>query len=432
MSVTSGMNIEEVEAIGRRLQNGHSDATRTVVQRMDALVSSSRSMWVGADAERFRAWWPAKRSEILAVADDLHGYGQSALNNAEEQRTASGDGTSGVPSLGVGAALPWSNGESSPGQVEEWWNGLSSEERAEWVEARPEALGNLEGLPMSVRYDANRLLAEQEHDRLLTTAGSSASDIAAMEYLMREDVSVLFLDIERGEAAVVHGDLENSVEAIITTPGTGNNIGKLPKFSEESAGLVDENRGRAVVATLLWDPPINLYDNALINLHKDSILDGGMDNVVRSVSSEVGTVISVSHSAGTDAMQEWAALSDEAYLVDGYVLMAAPNPERVPDSIGTDTPVGFAYHDKDPVLDTDLTQPDNFGDASGFGYRDNAGDAEAVVLERLESGYLEVKPSGHGDTLVLTRHHENSKYFENFGGLINRVSDDIANSGVTF
>ncbi len=91
-STTHGMNAAEVEALGRRLQNDYAERLREIVNQVEKLVSATSSQWLGKDGNDFRSWWPAKRTRMLSMADDLHGFGQSALNNASEQRHASGEG----------------------------------------------------------------------------------------------------------------------------------------------------------------------------------------------------------------------------------------------------------------------------------------------------------------------------------------------------
>ena len=90
MAITSGMNPDEVEKMGRRLQNVNAESIRGLVREIEGLVNNTNSTWIGADADRFRSWWPDKRARMNAIADDLHGFGQSALNNAAEQRRTSG------------------------------------------------------------------------------------------------------------------------------------------------------------------------------------------------------------------------------------------------------------------------------------------------------------------------------------------------------
>ena len=83
------MDVGAVRTMGNRLQNHHAESIRGLMQEIEGMVNETSSTWVGQDAERFRGWWPEKRRALLAIADDLHGFGQSALNNAQEQETAS-------------------------------------------------------------------------------------------------------------------------------------------------------------------------------------------------------------------------------------------------------------------------------------------------------------------------------------------------------
>lgn len=102
MALTHGMNIEAVEQIGSKLQKRYSAGVSEIAAEVGQMVESTRAGWVGGDADRFRSWWPAKRSALGAIADDLYGFGQSALNNAAEQRDASGEGTRGGPQSRTG------------------------------------------------------------------------------------------------------------------------------------------------------------------------------------------------------------------------------------------------------------------------------------------------------------------------------------------
>lgn len=89
MAVTQGMNVEEVERLGAQLQRSAQDID-TWTASIDRLVVGTP--WMGSDADRFKhEWWPGHRARIRSVAGELNGYGQSALNNASEQRRASGE-----------------------------------------------------------------------------------------------------------------------------------------------------------------------------------------------------------------------------------------------------------------------------------------------------------------------------------------------------
>ncbi len=90
MALSHGMNVEEVEAAGSRLRDHYASELNRFAQEIEGIVAETSTTWVGPDADRFRSWWPEKRTTILGAADNLRGFGQSALNNAAEQRMASG------------------------------------------------------------------------------------------------------------------------------------------------------------------------------------------------------------------------------------------------------------------------------------------------------------------------------------------------------
>ena len=90
MAISHGMNVDAVEGVGRKLQTHYSTTIEQLMGEMDSMVNETSSSWVGPDAEKFRSWWPEKRSALKAIAGDLHGFGQAALNNVSEQRNASG------------------------------------------------------------------------------------------------------------------------------------------------------------------------------------------------------------------------------------------------------------------------------------------------------------------------------------------------------
>ena len=107
MSIDHGMNIDDIEGVGRRLQQHFAVRLEEIANEVESVVGQTSNAWIGADAERFRGWWPAKRTLIRAAAEDIRGFGQSALNNAAEQRTASDAAAGGAapPSVRSGGTV---------------------------------------------------------------------------------------------------------------------------------------------------------------------------------------------------------------------------------------------------------------------------------------------------------------------------------------
>jgi uncharacterized protein YukE len=83
MAITHGMNVEEVRALGHQLQQ-QAQHIHELVGQLEAAVNSAN--WVGPDSVTFKGtWWPEHSRMLRTSADQLHGFGQSALNNATEQ-----------------------------------------------------------------------------------------------------------------------------------------------------------------------------------------------------------------------------------------------------------------------------------------------------------------------------------------------------------
>lgn len=92
-----GMDADAVEQQGRALQQ-QAERVGAVTLEIDRLINSLRGTWFGRSSARFvDGQWPQNRSQLRQAAESIAGLGQSALNNASEQRRASSSpGTGGV------------------------------------------------------------------------------------------------------------------------------------------------------------------------------------------------------------------------------------------------------------------------------------------------------------------------------------------------
>jgi surface antigen/uncharacterized protein YukE len=91
-----GMDVDAVEAAGRQLQ-AKAQSIDAIVANLDKTVASLNGVWDGKDAQTFiHEWWPDHRKALATVSQSVGGLGQSALNNASEQRKASGSNGGGA------------------------------------------------------------------------------------------------------------------------------------------------------------------------------------------------------------------------------------------------------------------------------------------------------------------------------------------------
>ncbi|MBL1081339.1 hypothetical protein JK359_04990 [Streptomyces actinomycinicus] len=62
-------------------------------------------------------------------------------------------------------SLPHPPKDGSPKDNAAWWKGLSDEEKAAYVSMRPDSVGKLDGLPSTVRDEANRIVLDEAHGK---------------------------------------------------------------------------------------------------------------------------------------------------------------------------------------------------------------------------------------------------------------------------
>ncbi|GAA3174437.1 MULTISPECIES: alpha/beta hydrolase [Streptomyces] len=131
-------------------------------------------------------------------------------------------------SLGVRLPDP---ATASPTEVARFFHGLTADQRRILVARHPLTVGNLDGAPVALRYEANSLALEAERDRqraLATDPGGTLEDHraarrAAGRYaeLLAPGRHILAFDPRgRGQIAEVHGDLTRAERTAVIVPGS--------------------------------------------------------------------------------------------------------------------------------------------------------------------------------------------------------------------
>jgi uncharacterized protein YukE len=238
MAINHGMNVEEIEAFGNRLQQHFATRLHGIADEIETVVGQTSTSWAGPDGERFRGWWPAKRGMLRAAADDIHGFGQSALNNAAEQRMASGAESlsSGGGSVGVPAAPGVSTRRS---------------DRLDSMEARHAVLdheGKWLGAAGPTREfpDAMRL-ANEWHQELLA-GDPTAAEVAGFENYMA------LIKVANLQRIVVRNAAEHAFEQFAASAEAGAGVmTAAPGLHENGGGMLSErgSLGSAVFAEVL-------------------------------------------------------------------------------------------------------------------------------------------------------------------------------------
>ncbi len=155
------------------------------------------------------------------------------------QDTADVRGTAGMY---LGEDVP---ADKSPAERKKWWDGLTDEQREEYLEVAPDLVGGLDGIPATARDEANRTYLPILMDELAREGGDDAkTKLDALrgiqEKLNAPSDPPMFLlgigDEGNGRAIVSYGNPDTSRNVSAYVPGLGT------KLNEE---FVDDTMKRA-------------------------------------------------------------------------------------------------------------------------------------------------------------------------------------------
>ncbi|MFC5202330.1 alpha/beta hydrolase [Streptomyces kaempferi] len=147
----SGLTDDTASAVGRQSANFDPNPNHRLAQDYADLIAAALKEATEADEK----WAPKLRA--LKADDDL-------TVSDKDWADASSD-TKGVSEAGKKYldSLPQPPANGSPKDNAEWWKGLSAEEQAAWVSMQPDSVGALDGLPSTVRDEANRVVLAEAH-----------------------------------------------------------------------------------------------------------------------------------------------------------------------------------------------------------------------------------------------------------------------------
>ncbi|OEJ58843.1 hypothetical protein BGM19_13410 [Streptomyces agglomeratus] len=132
-----------------------------------------------------------------------------------------------------GRALPAAG--SAPERLARFFAELTASQRARLVDRHPLVVGNLNGVPLTLRYRANHLALtqaraverERMHDERLTPAGRQTAGRRMHRFasLMGEGRQILAFDPDgSGRVAEVFGDLGRAERVSVVVPGVDTNV----------------------------------------------------------------------------------------------------------------------------------------------------------------------------------------------------------------
>lgn len=239
------------------------------------------------------------RDALNKLSSIRNGYSATLENSLGNLRT-DGFNPEGLEPADADPQIPPPN--TSPEDVHRWWTSLTSEQRQRFIAEHPDQVGNLNGVPVLARSDANISVMNQDLNRVRDIAsrsgvsvddvlrdpgkyGLSATDITRYHnadetkqgldhdsdhghnpvYLFAYDPTAFG---GKGRAAVCIGNPDTAKNTAVIVPGTSSSVkgGWLHEGHNDALNLygqanaADPNNPTAVIAWMGYDAPNDFKD----------------------------------------------------------------------------------------------------------------------------------------------------------------------------
>ena len=340
-------------------------------------------------------------------------------------------------------------------EVSAWWNSLTEDEKKKIIAEHPEAIGNLDGIAMADRAEANKNRlpgAIEDAERELNDArerknNSSSSldpdqrtevnndvksaeqklkDLLALDRLVnKEGYNLLTLDAsgagEDVRAAVASGDVDNAANVVTMVPGISTTVREgMDGMLKDGENLRDKAGydNTATVAWLGYDAPRGIpimdKDPNPNNSHTDYMTAeraehaapalNGFHEGIHSWHQSQGTdphLTTVDHSYGS-LTAGTAALSTKTGVVDDMVLYGSPG-GRATDVHEYNVPEGHVYAS---------ANDDDYVTGKGTGLKNKAL-GKGLGLAEEAAGFGEKPHNMSGIRLISSNEGGHSDYWNN-------------------
>ncbi|MFE4536343.1 alpha/beta hydrolase [Streptomyces scopuliridis] len=345
-------------------------------------------------------------------------------------------------------SLPQPPKDGSPKDNASWWKGLSPEEQAAWSALRPDAVGALDGLPSTVRDEANRVVFEEKRGELQMeldsipkppanewtwiTAGMYPSKVHTDEWMewhnkygdryeqlnkslngmksiqerfdstgvkgLPEAYLLGFSAEGNGRAIVANGNPDTADHQAVYVPGTTSNLGSIGGDINRMVNVwrvADDEADGDSVSTITWlgyDAPQNIVKDSPFSHYADDgapaynrFLDG-LD-ASRTVESDPHRT-AIGHSYGTTLIGSAARQGD--LNADDVILAGSPG-VQVSNADQMDVPKGHVWNQE--------AEGDVVPDVGRYGHggTDWYGAFTTPSDERFGANQLNTDTEGHSD-----------------------------------
>lgn len=304
-------------------------------------------------------------------------------------------------------------------EVNQWWDGLSEEQRERLINERPEWIGNLDGVPGVARDRANRNRLEtlRRDPNLTDEERNTLTEIdRALQGGTDRQLLLLDFDGEHPKVAVAIGNVDTATHISVYVPGTGavtydnpNEGNDLPTYVEQAGWLKTETQrvldkaGKTTetVATVAWlgyEPPSNVFQATRPHYADDNAPElASFINGIDSARDTDPHLTVLGHSYGSTLASEALQRGTAA---DDVVFMGSPGLETNP----------MQYSDDVSPADLHLTEGHVFVEHANRDWVANAGIFGETIPSDLP-GFIDL--STNAETTLLGPRDEStghSKY----------------------
>ncbi|MFJ2769796.1 alpha/beta hydrolase [Streptomyces sp. NPDC087300] len=233
---------------------------------------------------RLRSWKARSKRALVAAAlttTVVAGTAGWAVGNEQQPITGPPPGTAAWRAdHALGLRLP-DPATASPARVAAFFDSLSDAQRQELVARHPSVVGNLDGAPVALRYEANSRSLKAERTR--EQARSTDPDLTLQDHerarslvtryteLLTPGRQILAFDPRgRGQIAEVYGDLAHAEHVSVVVPGSDIDLSTFDRTNDEygtPAGMgralrATADERTAVVAWVGYTTPVGLGPDA--------------------------------------------------------------------------------------------------------------------------------------------------------------------------
>jgi uncharacterized protein YukE len=254
-----------------------------------------------------------------------------------------------------------------PEEVKRWWDSLSQAERDQLLREQPEKLGNLNGIPVEARSEANIAVMERDIARVENPPDANAipynemvcyynvikvrDGLEANRLTTGQPTYLYVYEPEafkgQGRAAIAIGNPDTADNTAVVVPGTGNSVESGWLSGDDAATVYDQtakadpSKSTAVVAWMGYNAPDSLFDpqvGQVGNAREGGSLLASDIDALEVTNNGDSHVTVIGHTYGSTTVADAAA--GYGMRADDVVLIGSPGTDLADSAADFNLPEG--------------------------------------------------------------------------------------------